>query len=74
MSTLAILITLGIILLLLFILAFIFWILMLIDAAKRKMNEGEKVAWILIVIFLGIIGAIIYYFVVKQPEPVRKKK
>ncbi len=48
------------------ILALIFWIFMLIDAAQRKFEtEGEKIAWILIIVLVGIIGAIIYYFAVK---------
>jgi len=49
------------------ILAFIFWIFMLVDALKRKFKtDGEKIAWVLVVIFLQILGAIIYYFVVKR--------
>ena len=48
------------------ILAFIFWILMLVNVATAK-NKGDwKVIWILIVVLLGIIGAIIYYFVGKK--------
>ena len=46
---------------------FIFWILMIIDAATRKFkNETEKIVWILIIIFLQILGAIIYYFIIKR--------
>ena len=38
---------------------------MLVDAATRKFKEGnDKIAWILVVIFAGIIGALIYYFVI----------
>ena len=48
---------------------FIFWILMIIDAAKRKFkDETEKVVWILVVVLLGWLGAIIYYFAVKHPD------
>lgn len=58
---------LGIIVLGLIIWAIIFWILMLIDCAKRKFKgDIDKVVWILIIIFVGIIGAIIYYFVIKK--------
>ena len=46
--------------------ATVFWILMIIDCAKRKMSDGERVAWILVLVFLGIIGATIYYFAVKR--------
>lgn len=46
---------------------FIFWVLMIIDIAKKKFkNDNDKIVWILIVIFLNWIGAIIYYFVIKK--------
>ena len=45
----------------------VFWILMIIDCAQRKkLSDGERVAWILVLVFLGAIGAIIYYFAVKR--------
>jgi hypothetical protein len=49
------------------VLAFIFWIAMLIDCVKRKFkNDTDRIVWVLVVIFTGILGAIIYYFVVKR--------
>ncbi len=42
----------------------IFWVWMLIDCIKRDFEN--KVVWILILVFTGILGAIIYYFVVKR--------
>ncbi len=46
---------------------FVFWIFMLIDVAKRNFKEqNEKIVWILVVALVGIIGALIYYFVVKK--------
>ena len=46
---------------------FVFWILMIVDAAKRDFKkDSERVVWILILIFLGGLGAIIYYFAVKR--------
>jgi len=51
------------------IFAFVFWILMLIDCIKRKFKEeSEKIVWILVIIFAGIIGALIYYFIVKHKK------
>jgi len=51
------------------ILAFVFWILMLVDCAKRNFkNENDKIVWILVIVLAGIIGAIIYYFVVKRDD------
>jgi len=50
----------------LFVLATIFWVLMIIDCAKRKMSDNERITWILILVFLGAIGAVVYYFMVKR--------
>ena len=45
----------------------IFWILMIIDCVTRKkLSDGERVAWILVLIFLHFIGASIYYLAVKR--------
>jgi len=50
-----------------FILLFIFWIYMLIDAIKRKYkDENDKIVWVLVIVLIGFIGALIYYFVVKK--------
>jgi hypothetical protein len=58
---------LGLAILALAIFLFIFWILMIVDCATRKFKDDiEKVVWILLLIFLHLLGAIIYYFVVKR--------
>lgn len=45
----------------------IFWILMLIDVVQRKFKDpNEKLIWVLIIIFTHIIGALLYYFLVKK--------
>ena len=47
----------------------ILWILMIVDAAQRDFkNKDERVIWILLLVFLGVLGAIIYYFAVKMPD------
>ena len=47
---------------------FAFWIWMLISAIQNKgLTEGEKVAWVLVVIFLHWLGALVY-FVVGHPR------
>lgn len=57
------------------IFSFVVWIIMLVDCAKRDNSEfpnaGEntKVMWLLIVILAGGVGAIIYYFLVKNKMP-----
>ena len=41
-----------------------FWIWMLISAITNKgLSDGEKVAWVLVVLFLHFIGALIYFFI-----------
>jgi len=46
------------------LLLFILWLLMLIDCIKRDFSQ--KTLWIVLLIILGWIGAIIYYFAVKR--------
>jgi uncharacterized membrane-anchored protein len=44
---------------------FVFWIIMLIDSITRKFkNDSDKIVWVLVNILLGLLGAIIYYFVI----------
>lgn len=45
----------------------VFWIWMIVDCATRKkLSDGERVAWILVLVFLHFLGATIYYFAVKR--------
>ena len=49
------------------ILIFIFWVKMLVDCLKRKFkNDNDKIVWTLVLIFTGLLGAGIYYFVIKK--------
>lgn len=42
----------------------IFWIWMLIDAIQNKnLAEGEKIGWVLAIVFLHFIGSILYFFI-----------
>ena len=42
---------------------FAFWVWMLIHAITNKgLGDGEKIAWVLVVIFLPLLGSIIYFF------------
>jgi len=46
------------------LLASIFWIWMLISAVTNNgIGTGEKVAWVLVVLFLHFFGALIYFFI-----------
>ena len=47
---------------------FAFWIWMLISAIQNKgLTEGEKVAWVLVMLFTHWLGALIY-FVIGHPK------
>ncbi len=47
----------------------IFWIMMLVDSATRKFkNSNDKIVWVLVIILTGIIGSLIYYFVVYNKD------
>lgn len=53
---------------------FVFWIMMLIDAAQRDFPKpDDKTLWVLVVIFAGVIGAILYYFMVKKKSAQHKQ-
>lgn len=54
------------------IFGFVLWIWMIIDAAKNE-KDNDLLVWILVLVFVQIVGAIIYYFVRKRPrDDVRK--
>jgi len=42
----------------------VFWIFMLIDVFQRKnwIDENQKILWLVVVILLGWIGGLVYYF------------
>jgi len=43
---------------------FAFWIWMLINAITNKaLSTGERIVWVLVVVFLNFLGALIYFFV-----------
>ena len=43
--------------------ATIFWIWMLVDALTSSMPTTEKLLWFLVIFFLHLLGAIIYFIV-----------
>ncbi len=52
----------------------VFWIWALIDVAKREFkNKDDKTLWILIVVLTGIIGSIIYYFMIYKKYTQKNK-
>ena len=46
---------------------FVFWLWMLVHAITNKgISDMEKIMWVLVIIFLPLIGSIIYFFVGKS--------
>jgi hypothetical protein len=46
--------------------ASIFWIWMVIDVLTSNMNGTDKLIWALVVIFLHLLGAILYYAIKRR--------
>ena len=69
---------LGIVVMLAFLFLLVFWLWMVVDCLKRDFKKDvEKIVWVLVLIFLHLLGAMIYYFVVKiqdKSATVVKKK
>jgi hypothetical protein len=48
------------------VLAFVFWVWMLIDCARNRGLDGtEKAVWILLIVFTHSLGGLIYFFVAR---------
>jgi uncharacterized RDD family membrane protein YckC len=46
------------------LLLMVFWIWMLVDAIQNKgLSDGEKVCWVLAIVFLHFLGALLYFFI-----------
>jgi hypothetical protein len=53
---------------------FAFWIWMLVHAIQNKgLTDGEKIGWVLAIVFLPFIGSVLYFFIgkpkAKLPPP-----
>ncbi len=45
------------------------WIWMLVDCVKREFKKSDdKLLWVLVIALVGVLGAVIYYFVIKRPN------
>lgn len=50
------------------LLAFVFWVWMLVDAIRNpKLDGTQRIVWVLVVLFLHVLGALIYYFAGREP-------
>ncbi len=52
-----------IIFIILAIVASIFWLWMLVDCLTGSLSPNEKILWFLVIFFLHILGAILYFVV-----------
>ncbi|NNJ24933.1 PLD nuclease N-terminal domain-containing protein [Alienimonas chondri] len=51
------------------ILSLVAFVWAIVDIAKREDLDGTmKLVWILVVLFTGVLGAVIYYFVGRSPK------
>ena len=42
----------------------VFWVWMLVDAITNSgLSDGEKIGWVLAIIFLPVIGPLLYFFI-----------
>ncbi len=54
------------------LLAFAFWIWMLIDCiTKEPSTNNEKIVWILVIVLLHFLGALLY-LLVRRPQRIRE--
>ena len=45
----------------------VFWIWMLVDAIRnRALSDGEKIGWVLAIIFFHFLGSLLYFFIGRQ--------
>lgn len=49
---------------------FAFWLWMLIHAIQnRGLNDSERIVWVIVIVFVNLIGALIYFFVGRPRAP-----
>ena len=48
------------------IVASIFWIWMLVDALTSNLPTTEKLLWVLVILFTHILGAVLYFAMVRS--------
>lgn len=47
-----------------------FWLWALIDAIRNpRLDESMRIVWVLVVVLLHVLGAILYFFLGRRPEP-----
>ena len=47
----------------------VFWIWMLVDSLRSERHSGtERLVWVVVIVFLKLIGALIYFFMQYCPR------
>ncbi|HEY2880902.1 MAG TPA: PLDc N-terminal domain-containing protein [Pirellulales bacterium] len=60
---------LGIFAWILSLLYIVFWVWMLIDCLQnRRLSDMEKLVWVLVLLFLHVIGPLLYFFIGREPK------
>lgn len=49
-------------------------IIALVDLLNRKNLRGDKMVWVVLIIFIGVIGPIIYFIFGRQKNTAEKSK
>lgn len=55
-------------------LTFIIWIWALIDCIRSDLKTEEKLLWVIVIVFLQVIGAIVYFIFAGRGEKMAKNK
>ena len=62
----------GLVVVVVNVLAFVFWIWMLVDCVTKEPAKGnDKLIWVLVIVLLNALGAAIYYFV-RRPQRINE--
>ena len=49
----------------------VLWVWMLIDCLTKEPSEGnDKLIWAMVIIFLSVLGAVLYYLI-RRPERIK---
>jgi hypothetical protein len=56
----------GAIFFLFYIACFIFWLWMLIDLLISGSSAGTKILWVILMLFLPVLGSILYFFLARK--------
>ena len=62
------LLALGAVFWILALAATVFWVWMLVDVLTSSKPANEKILWFLVIFFLHLLGAIIYFVVGRSPR------